>query len=310
MQFVDGGPDVPDNLIHAHEKGDVVFFCGAGISVPAGLPLFKELALKLFTAADIKQPELEDPERALLTLQEAINDDEQRRRATLIEFLWDALNIQNEVTPENHYHKSLVTLSTNAKGTTKLVTTNFDRIFEQFLDSRKTRPEALIAPRLPVPKPDKWNGIVYLHGLLHQQRGYVDKNRQFVLTSADFGQAYLNERWAARFVSELFRNYSVCFIGYGLNDFVMRYLTIAIADDERVMANLPDRYAFVTNEESQRWQEHGIEPIPYSQPNGESDHKLLMDTLSQWATQHERGEKYIIDIVESIAPLDVLHLKD
>lgn len=43
MQFVTNGPDVPDALLRAHEEGRVVFFCGAGISYPAGLPDFKGL---------------------------------------------------------------------------------------------------------------------------------------------------------------------------------------------------------------------------------------------------------------------------
>src|ERR1700693_2143419 len=43
MQFVANGPDIPDALLQAHEEGRVVFFCGAGISYPAGLPGFKGL---------------------------------------------------------------------------------------------------------------------------------------------------------------------------------------------------------------------------------------------------------------------------
>jgi NAD-dependent SIR2 family protein deacetylase len=38
MQFITHGPDIPDALLQAHEEGRVVFFCGAGISYPAGLP--------------------------------------------------------------------------------------------------------------------------------------------------------------------------------------------------------------------------------------------------------------------------------
>lgn len=35
MQFITHGPDIPDELLQAHEEGRVVFFCGAGISYPA-----------------------------------------------------------------------------------------------------------------------------------------------------------------------------------------------------------------------------------------------------------------------------------
>lgn len=48
MQFVTNGPDIPDSLLQAHEEGRVVFFCGAGISVPAKLPDFKELVEEIF----------------------------------------------------------------------------------------------------------------------------------------------------------------------------------------------------------------------------------------------------------------------
>ena len=37
MQFVKEGPDIPERLLEAHEDGHVVFFCGAGISYPAGI---------------------------------------------------------------------------------------------------------------------------------------------------------------------------------------------------------------------------------------------------------------------------------
>ena len=48
MQFVAQGPEIPDALLRAHEEGRVVFFCGAGISYPAGLPGFKGLVDKIY----------------------------------------------------------------------------------------------------------------------------------------------------------------------------------------------------------------------------------------------------------------------
>ena len=41
--FLANGPDIPERLLQAHEDGRVVFFCGAGISYPAGLPGFGKL---------------------------------------------------------------------------------------------------------------------------------------------------------------------------------------------------------------------------------------------------------------------------
>ena len=51
----------------------------------------------------------------------------------------------------------------------------------------------------------------YLHGPLPE---FPDEKRaqRLVLSSGDFGLAYLTERWAARVFSELFGNYVVCFV--------------------------------------------------------------------------------------------------
>ena len=48
MQFIANGPEIPNVLLQAHEEGRVVFFCGAGISYPAGLPDFKGLVEQIY----------------------------------------------------------------------------------------------------------------------------------------------------------------------------------------------------------------------------------------------------------------------
>ena len=95
---------------------------------------------------------------------------------------------------------------------------------------------------LPIPKNSRWNGLVYLHGLLPNKPDDTALNR-LVVTSGDFGLAYLTERWAARFVSELFRNYVVCFIGYSINDPVLRYMMDALAADRMLGEVTPQAWA-------------------------------------------------------------------
>lgn len=48
MRFITNGPEILDRLVQSHEDGKVVFFCGAGISYPAGLPGFDGLTRRLF----------------------------------------------------------------------------------------------------------------------------------------------------------------------------------------------------------------------------------------------------------------------
>jgi len=59
MQFVLNGPDIPNALLQAHEEGRMVFFCGAGISYPAGLPGFKGLVDDIYHLVGTTQNDIE-----------------------------------------------------------------------------------------------------------------------------------------------------------------------------------------------------------------------------------------------------------
>ncbi len=48
----DGLPAIPERLLLAHARGEVLFICGAGISMPAGLPDFRELVLGVYQELD------------------------------------------------------------------------------------------------------------------------------------------------------------------------------------------------------------------------------------------------------------------
>ena len=156
------------------------------------------------------------------------------------------------------------------------------------------------APLLPVPK-YRWDGLVYLHGLL---AGKPDANNlnTLVLSSGDFGLAYLTERWAARFVTELFRNFTVCFVGYSLSDPVLRYMMDALAAD-RQLGESPrkmfafggysdeDDYAKQTNE----WNAKNVTPILYLK---DRPHTRLHRTLREWAETYSDGVSGKEHIVE------------
>ena len=107
-------------------------------------------------------------------------------------------------------HEALLTLAHTRDGPYRLVTTNFDRLFEKTIADRRLSVRCYEAPLLPLPK-NRMDGLIYLHGMLREQPTATELNG-LVLSSGDFGLAYLTERWAARFVSELFRNYTVCFV--------------------------------------------------------------------------------------------------
>jgi SIR2-like domain len=269
-----------------------VFFCGAGISYPAKLPSFKGLVSKLYAGLGTSPTEAEKAaikkgqfDTAIGLLEGRFPGGRQMVRQEVNSVLTPASLAHPRTTAT---HRALLTLSKNKEGVHRLVTTNFDRIFEAVLGGSTIARST--APKLPVPKL-KWNGLVYLHGLLPETAAAQDLE-SLVLSSGDFGLAYLIERWAARFVSELFRNYTVCFVGYSINDPVLRYMMDALAADRLLGESPSEVFAFGSfskgrnKEQEIEWSAKNVTPILYQE---HANHLYLHKTLQTWAEHYRDG---------------------
>ena len=47
-----GLPAIPERLLLAHARGEVLFICGAGVSMPANLPDFRRLVIEVYEHLD------------------------------------------------------------------------------------------------------------------------------------------------------------------------------------------------------------------------------------------------------------------
>ena len=293
MQFVRNGPDIPERLLQAHEDGRVVFFCGAGISYRAGLPGFKGLTEQIFKRLHMAPNPAEKAAMAAGRFDVAIGILESRHvdgRTAVRQALAETL--QPDVTRPNATatHGALLTLARDAEDRTRLITTNFDRLFEHVADGTNEPVDQFKAPLLPVPK-RRWSGLVYLHGLL-DDTPTPESLERLVVSSGDFGLAYLTERWAARFVGELLRNYVVVFVGYSLTDPVLRYMTDALAADQLLGEEPLEMFAFANHvrgkeqREAEEWRWKNVTPILY---RNHARHYYLHKTLSVWANTYRDG---------------------
>lgn len=295
MQFIKNGPDIPERLLQTHEDGRVVFFCGAGISYPARLPDFRGLVNNLYsdlgaTPSAVQQIAIKaaqyDTAIGLLEGKNGIVGGRETVRKALATILTPDLSAPNATAT----HEALLKLARLRDRRLRLITTNFDRLFEEVINRQTLSIERFEAPLLPVPK-NKWDGLVYLHGLLSSSPTTSQLDR-LVISSGDFGLAYLTERWASRFVSELFRSYTVCFVGYSINDPVLRYMMDALAADQQLGESPPEMFAFGSyskGQEEQRaneWQAKNVTPILYREHN---KHANLHKTLIAWADTYRDG---------------------
>lgn len=286
MQFITNGPDIPDALLQAHEEGRVVFFCGAGISYPAGLPGFDGLVWGVMQRAGEPPDATEDAllrqeqfDRALGLYEHRLQGGRSAVRRWLPDVLTPDLNRPRALTT----HGALLALARERQGGIKLVTTNFDRLFEVAAD-RHRLPSFTVYPDPPARA--RWEGVVHLHGRMPADPSRDDLDR-LVLAEGDFGQAYLTLGWAARFVAGLFRDHVLCFVGYSINDPVLRYMTAAQAlDDEAQMYAFAPVDAADAESAKRAWRTKHVTPIAYSTAHG---HRALHRTLQVWASIHRDG---------------------
>ncbi|MBA1143086.1 anti-phage defense-associated sirtuin Dsr1 [Mesorhizobium neociceri] len=310
MQFIKNGPDVPEPLLQAHEDGRVVFFCGAGISYPARLPGFQGLVEKIYddlgevpNAVERIALESGQYDTTIGLLENRVVDGRSAVRRALERVLAPDLTLPSATKT----HEALLTLAKNRAGQSRLITTNFDSLFTAAMSRLGITLGDFAAPLLPVPK-KRWDGVVYLHGRLPENPTQSDLDR-LVISSGDFGLAYLTERWAARFVSELFRNHTVCFVGYSINDPVMRYMMDALAAD-RLLGEAPiSVFAFGNHirgreaEAEAEWVAKNVTPILYRNHN---HHALLHRTLHAWAETYRdgvRGKEAIVSRYATLRPM-------
>jgi hypothetical protein len=282
MKFIarKGAPNIPLELIEAQESGNLVFFCGAGISYAADLPGFAGLVNNVY---DNLGEEKSDSEA------EAIKAGFYDRALGLLE----ARIIGDSDPGVNLVRRAIVEELTIADGA------DLDHGFLKADPAIRGMIDA--APKLPVPKPHKWTSVVHLHGIID---GDDPNGEQLVFTSGDFGSAYLTERWASKFVTELFSHFTVLFVGYSVNDPVIRYMTDAIAAERlRGYEVFKQPYVIAHTTPSQRsknentWRAKGIEPVLYAY-----SHNNLYNTLEEWNNYVRDGLNAKARIVIKEAP--------
>ena len=260
------GVDFPRPLLNALRDEELVVFAGAGVSMgePANLPSFKGLTKKIAQGIGDapKRGETDDQFLGRLSKNRGTKVHERTER-----------ELSRDAPKPTDLHRDLLRLFPKAEST-RIVTTNFDLLFEDAAMSINLKPEVFRAPALPLG--NDFNGIVHVHGAVSHFSGMV-------LTDADFGRAYLTEGWARRFLLDLFRSFAVLFVGYSHSDTIMNYLARALPTDGG-----KHRFALTDDAEGGQWQLLGVEPIKYPRVSGDK-HEALYEGVGGLAKYATRG---------------------
>src|SRR6266581_651321 len=187
-------------------------------------------------------------------------------------------------------------------GRPRLLTTNFDTLFERAARAGgMANVPSYAGVSMPRAGGERDHGILHLHGRIADDALNLERT-DLILTSADFGDAYLRSGWASRYIEDRMRLGTLVLIGYGAEDAAMRLLLETLDADRDRFRDLHDIYAIErgTTESASLWKAKGIKPIEFA------DYDMIYDTLSEWARYATQPVEYrrarVRDILGAAGP--------
>ncbi|WP_337660565.1 SIR2 family protein [Anderseniella sp. Alg231-50] len=298
LRFSKEGPAFPSQLVDALLVGEVVFLCGAGVSAPQ-LPDFGGLVKSCFADLNVQMNPSEQHafgndryEEVLGSLSRRIVDPTHMIR-TVVKLLQPPmdLNLDN--------HHTILRLSRNIENKPTIVTTNFDTLIERAL-LEKAEPEGIrslssAGQDLPPPGSSDFGGIIHLHGRIADEDLDLEETA-LVVTSADYGDAYMRSGWASRFLFDLCRSKTIVLVGYSAGDAPFRYFLNVLEADRQRFPDLRPVYALDAVDDRDghdvRWSTLAVEPIPYEYvpdpATGRNSHSAMWRDLGKLADVVER----------------------
>lgn len=203
-------PELPSEITEAAKDGRLVLFVGAGASMMLGMPSWGELAYKalnsLVEAASIDFSEFEQLKKSDPKKQLSIADFIAREKGGSLNLIQHL-----KVTRESSIYHNINSIKATC------VTTNYDHQLKPFplkkpaknataqSTIRKSGVDNLQAADLKTP-----GTVIHLHG-------DMDNPDTMIVTTRDY-LAHYDKNKVQHFLAELFKDYVVVFIGYGLEE--------------------------------------------------------------------------------------------
>lgn len=211
---------IPERLLLAHARGEVLFIAGAGISQPAGLPDFRALVLRVYAqldtavhavisgipcsysgcnhlgtdlsgltnqqTAEVKRFVRGDHDVVLGMLERRIDGQRHGKKSRVRQSVASELRAP-DVKPAP-IHRALMRLADRG-GAVTIVTTNFDLLLEDAARRSRTAVQTYALGGIPRPgRSDDFTGVLHIHGALDRNPA---RTSDLIVTDQDFGEFYL-----------------------------------------------------------------------------------------------------------------------
>ena len=300
LRFSSDGPEFPNEFIDSLLAGEVIFLCGTGVSAPQ-MPDFKGLVESTYETLGVERTDSEQRafekdlfEEVLGALNRRLSDP-----CAVTRTVAELLTVPDD--PVLDQHRTILRLSRDLDNRILVVTTNFDTLLERAAAEvgqiETPRDISFAGQALPAPGSPSFSGVIHIHGRLADRLLGLEAT-PLVMTSADYGDAYMRSGWASRFLFDLARCKTIVLVGYSASDAPVRYfLNVLEADRVRFPDLKPvyavDAYGCDPEEATSSWGTLAVIPLPYkmNSDTGKHAHSPLWRDLADLADVFERPNR-------------------
>lgn len=299
LRLSETGPGFPFELVDAMLDGKVVFLCGAGISAPM-LPGFWALVTKCFEQLNVEYTLAEKAALDAGRYEEVLGSLERRLAEPALFTRTIAQQLTAPAKPNLSNHTTILRLSRDLNNRPCVVTTNFDILLERayFKKSKRkteTKAQSLAGQEIPRPGTNEFSGIIHLHGRLSDAQLGLSQT-PLIVTSSEYGDAYMRSGWASRFLFDLCRCKTIVLVGYSASDAPVRYFLNVLEADRERFPDLHKVYSLDSEPEPSKpspgWEALGVVPLIYQKEvdpsTGTKGHAALWRDLAHLADILER----------------------
>ncbi|RTE08639.1 SIR2 family protein [Paenibacillus whitsoniae] len=195
---------IHSGIKEAMEKDRLVFFIGSGFSRSLGFPNWREMIIEFINELSVDEPELEEYKIVLKHISEIeVLEKLYPYRARLYKIMDKIFQLKEHHKEKIQLHKKIGEIAT------KIITTNYDKLFELALPDYK--------------KIDNNNifGIGNLEDIekyIFKIHGCIDNPQTCVLFKSDYEELYVPENPAINRLNSIITDYTIVFIGFSLTD--------------------------------------------------------------------------------------------